>query len=106
MSAHRPIVGLTREAEDDYETILIYTEQTWGQEQRASYWARIRQTLESLRDHPKRGHPRDDLFSGCRSVRVERHIIYYHQPQPHHIEVVRILHSRQDPAGNVEAPTS
>jgi toxin ParE1/3/4 len=106
MSARRPVVELTPEAEDDYKSILLYTDQTWGEDQVAIYWARILQTLESLRDHPLLGHQRDDLFPGCHSVRVAQHVIYYRQPPPHRIEVVRILHVRQAPTGNVAEPTS
>jgi toxin ParE1/3/4 len=105
MSARRPVVELTPEAEDDYQSFLLYTDQTWGEDQVAIYWARILRTLESLREHPLFGHSRHDLFPGCRGVRVEQHIIYYHQPQPDEIEVVRILHGRQDPAGHVAEPT-
>lgn len=96
MSAPRPGVELTREAEDDYESILLYTDQTWGEEQIAIYWTRILETLESLRDHPLLGHPRDDLFPGCRSLHVGQHLIYYHQPNETAIVVLRILHQRQD----------
>jgi toxin ParE1/3/4 len=105
MSAHRPVVELAPEAEEDYRNILLYTDQTWGEDQVAIYWASILQTLESLRDHPRVGRQRDDLFPGCRSVRVAQHVIYYHHPRPHLIEVVRILHSRQDPIGNVAEKT-
>ena len=106
MSARRPVVDLTPEAEDDYQSILLNTDQTWGEDQVAIYWARILQTLESLREHPLLGHPRDDLVPGCRTIRVAQHLIYDHQLQPHLIEVVRILHGRQAPAGNVAEPMS
>ena len=51
-----------------------------------------------LRDHPRIGHPREDLFLGCRSVRVQQHVIFYHLPNPDEIEVVRVLHGHQDAA--------
>lgn len=70
------------------------------------YEAMIGEILESLREHHLLGHSRDDLFRGCRSVREERHVLYYHQPHPNYIEVVRVLHGRQNPAGNVAEPSS
>ena len=59
-----------------------------------------------LREHPHAGRPRDDLFPGCRSVQVEQHVIYYHQPNATEIVVRRILHHRQDASAAVQEPRS
>jgi toxin ParE1/3/4 len=104
MSARKPVVELTPKAEVDYKNILLFTDQTSGEDQVAIYWARILQTLESLREHPLLGRSREDLFPGCRGVQIGQHVIYYHQPRPHLIQVIRILHTRQDPTGNVAEP--
>jgi hypothetical protein len=48
-----------------------------------------------FRDSPK-PVARDDRFPGCRSLQVEQHVIYFCQPDPDEIEVIRILHQRQD----------
>lgn len=106
MSARKLDIRIAPEADDDLKSIAMYTSQHWGEAQATIYEAMIGESLESLREHPLLGHSRDDLFPGCRSVRVERHVLYYHQPHPDYIEVVRILHSRQNPAGNVAGPSS
>ena len=93
MSARRPAIRLTPEADLDLKSILNYTRRTWGEGQTAMYRAAISRSLASLRDHPRSGEPRDNLLPGCRWVRVEQHVIYYRQPQPDEIEVVRILHA-------------
>ena len=106
MSARRSAVELKPQAERDYENILLYTERTWGEEQSATYQASIAQALSALRDHPQAGRPRDDLFPGCRSIRAEQHVIYFHQPRAGEIKVLRILHHRQDASAGVVEPPS
>lgn len=106
MSAHKPAIRLTSRAERDVENILLHTERSWGVEQSGTYANVIAQAFTLLSNHPQLGRQRDDLFPGCRGVRVEQHVIYYHQPRPHDIEIIRILHGRQDPTGNVEGPAS
>jgi toxin ParE1/3/4 len=101
MSARRPRIRLSREADQDLADIGLYTRREWGREQYAHYSAALRRALRSVRDHPHLGQARDDLFPGCRGFNVEQHVIYY-KPEPGEIVVLRILHSRQDPAGKVE----
>jgi toxin ParE1/3/4 len=104
MSARNLVIRFTPEADDDYESISLYTWQTWGEKQAADYETKIVMALESLRDHPLLGQPRDDLFPGCRRIRVDQHAIYYYQPQPTEIVVLRILHGRRDASAEVEDP--
>ena len=106
MSARRSAIRLTPQADRNYENILLYTERTWGEKQSATYQAAITQALSALRDHPRVGRSRDDLFPGCRSIQAEQHVIYFHQPRAGEIEVLRILHHRQDASAAVEEPPS
>lgn len=59
------------------------------------------EAFHRLRIHPRLGHPRDDIFPGCRTMQVEQHLIFYHLPDAGSVEVLRILHQRQDPDGKV-----
>lgn len=104
MSAHRPELQLTAQAERDIENILLYSERHWGFDRRETYAKSLSQALDLLRDHPHIGRQHDDLFRDCRSIRVEQHTVYYHQPRPNVIEIVRVLHGRQDPISNITAP--
>lgn len=106
MSARKVIVRLSREADQDLQDVLLYTRRTWDEAQYVRYRTAIIRTFRLLRDYPLSGQPRMDLFPGCRSVQVEQHVIYYHQPQVGDAEVLRILHNRQDPTGKVGAPTT
>ena len=106
MSARKVVVRLSREADQDLQDLLLYTRRTWGEAQKVTYRTAIIRTLRLLRDYPHSGQPRMDLFPGCRGVQVEQHVIYYHLPRAGDVEVLRILHRRQDPTGNVEQPTT
>ena len=95
-SARKVEVQLTSEALRDVDHILTFSHRTWGPRHRARYRAAIFQALDRLSSYPESGRPRDDRFPGCRSLQVEQHVIYFHQPRPDEIEVLRILHQRQD----------
>jgi toxin ParE1/3/4 len=106
MSVRNLAIRLTRTAERDLENIALYTRQSWGGKQHASYRTAIDQAFSMLAEHPRSGRSRDDVFPGCRSIRVEQHIIYYHQPKVTEIVVRRILHYRQDASAEVQEPPS
>ncbi|MEA2585180.1 MAG: toxin ParE1/3/4 [Thermomicrobiales bacterium] len=60
-----------------------------------AYHAALRSGIEALRDNPQLGVAREVLYPGLRSHPVEVHVLYY-RIQGNVIEIVRILHSRQD----------
>jgi len=101
MSVPKVTVRLTSRAERDFRQILLYTRRIWGERQRTTYRQEIGQALRQLRDHPEIGQSEDELFIGCRGLRVEQHILYSYQPHPAEIVVLRILHVHQDPIGKV-----
>ena len=101
MSVPKPIVRLTREAKQDFADIVLYSRRTWGAEQKTTYRKRIGQALRRLIAHPRIEQPRDDLFLGCRVLRVGEHMIYDHQPGDSEIVILRMLQARQDAASLV-----
>ena len=106
MSVHKLEVRLTARARQDLENIILHTERTWGTEQGEAYASALARTLDVLSDYPKFGRRRDDLFPDCRSIQVEQHVIYYHQPQAAEIEVLRVLRRRQDASAMIDDPRS
>jgi plasmid stabilization system protein ParE len=60
--------------------------------------------IETLRSHPKRGHPRPDLRRGLRCTGVRGYLIFY-LTRPHAVGIARILHHSRD-AKSVLTPTS
>ena len=77
-----------------------------GTRQRANYRAAIYRALDRLSRYPEAGRPRDDRFPGCRRLQVEQHVMYFHRPRPGEIEVLRVLHQRQDASAAVKEPPS
>jgi toxin ParE1/3/4 len=106
MSARRRVFRLSHKAIRGVDNLLLYTRRTWGKTQQSTYRAVIYQALEMLSRHPQSGLPRDDLFPGCCGIQAEQHIIYFHQPRADEIEVLRILHHRQDASAAVQEPPS
>lgn len=104
MSARRVDVRISRAADRDVENMALYTRRAWGEEQQVVYESAIYRALDMLSQHPHAGQPQDDLFPGCRGLRVEQHVIFYEQPDDATILVRRILHQRQDASAAFKNP--
>lgn len=100
MSARKRRLTITPDARVDINDIRLYTQQRWGVDQRRRYGNRLMQEIRSLVDYPERGSSRDNLYPGCRSPRVQRHVAYYRITDDE-IIVGRVLHEAQDPTGKV-----
>ena len=103
MSARRLDVRLTSRARRDYDNILLLSRRTWGAEQQATYRAALSQAFQELVAYPLLGRSREELFPGCRSLHAGQHVLYY-TVRATEIVIVRILHVRQDAAGQVSEP--
>jgi toxin ParE1/3/4 len=88
-------IALSRLAEQDIQDILQYTLEQWGEEQLETYAAALNQALHTLEHNPHLGRSREDLYRGCRSLRVEQHIIFY-TVREDTLSVARVLHSKMD----------
>jgi toxin ParE1/3/4 len=100
MSAHRLSLTLSQEALRDYEDVLLYSVQTWGEQQKDAYKMMLDRTLAELGDYPEIGRPRTDIHSGYRSRSVGQHVIFY-RIESSAIRVIRILHAKQDPTREI-----
>jgi toxin ParE1/3/4 len=101
MSARRRHLTLKPRARQDLRDALLFTRERWGAAQLSRYRVRLYEAMRTLIDYPELGQSRDDLFLGCRSLRVEQHMIFYRLTETD-IVVVRVLHVRQDAVGKVE----
>jgi toxin ParE1/3/4 len=88
---------LSVRAQDDLRAVLQYTESVWGKRQRDAYAEAIDAALRELAAFPALGRTRDELFPGCRSFRVEQHVVYYHE-SGRALTIDRILHAKMDAA--------
>jgi toxin ParE1/3/4 len=95
MSARKRLAVLTKKAQADYRQILLYSVQTWGEEQQRAYNAALLRALAVIADNPNIGRARPDLPSGYRAFPVEQHVILY-RITTRGVSVARIVHSRMD----------
>ena len=91
---------LTPRAREDIRQALLYSRQRWGEQQRRRYRLHLADAMTDLTDYPELGKPRDDLFPGCRQLRVEQHILFYRVTEEDVI-IGRVLHVRQDATDQV-----
>lgn len=88
---------LSNAAEKDLVKIAKYTIATFGIEQAREYKDSLIATFKFLVRHPAAGRDFSDLGKGWRRHPYQEHCIYYKQVSSG-ILILRLLHSRQDPA--------
>jgi len=91
-------------AAEDLENILQYTLDIWGENQFEKYLSLFQTIFDSLQTNPE--NPvfinRDELISGCKSVRSGHHIIFF-RIKKKDIQIIRILHERMDFSGHFQS---
>ncbi len=87
---------LTRKAQSDFAEILLYTKDTWGEEQAERYLARLLDGLDLIAREPGIGRVCDRLVPRLRRFELGRHVIFY-KPDRTGILVSRILHQSRLP---------
>lgn len=89
MSSHR--LRLSRQAEKDFDHILLYTGQKWGLKQLDAYFEKINKALLEVERNPNIGSPCPELSEEHRRFFVGSHVIIY-RIQNDKAQVIRILH--------------
>jgi len=95
-----PILVISPKARDDLKNIYQYGVRNWGATHAAKYLDTLSAQLWSLKKHPKIGIEREDILANMRCISIERHVVFY-RLQTENIEIVRVLHSRQDPQRHI-----
>ncbi|MBP8284827.1 MAG: type II toxin-antitoxin system RelE/ParE family toxin [Chromatiaceae bacterium] len=88
-------------ARDDLVDIHEFGGRTWGNARSARYLQTLKERFLSLTQHPLAGVERADLMPGIRSLSAESHVIFY-RVREGVIEIVRVLHGRQDPNRHIK----
>lgn len=91
----RIAVSFAVAAEHDLTESSTYTQAEWSASQAKAYLVAIADAIDLIAAFPGIGSPINDVRSGYRKFRVERHNIYYRYGGTG-IEIVRILHQRAD----------
>jgi len=87
-------------AREDLLAIYCYSRGRWGQAKADAYLERIKDLLWQLTEQPEMGADRSELLPGIRCLPIASHSIFY-QLDAEAIQILRILHGRQDPGRNL-----
>ena len=91
-----PAYSIRALARDDLKEIYQYGARNLGTTQASNYLDTLGDHFWNLTRQPKMGIEREELLPNIRSFPVESHVIFY-RIQNTQVEIVRILHERQDP---------
>ncbi len=87
---------ITPAARNDLKDIYQYGLRLWGKTRSNSYLTAIKDQFWSLTEQPLMGIERSELLPDARSLPIQSHTLFY-RIASNRIEIIRILHSRQDP---------
>ncbi|HGG60179.1 MAG TPA: type II toxin-antitoxin system RelE/ParE family toxin [Gammaproteobacteria bacterium] len=94
MSPRRLVIAPA--AKHDLGEIYQYGGRHWGKSRSQAYLSRIKKQLWLLTRQPHLGVERPELLPDVRSFPLESHTLYY-RVTPTSVEIIRVLHGRQDP---------
>jgi toxin ParE1/3/4 len=83
-------------AKNDLKAIYQYSLRLWGQAQAESYLYTIKNQFWLLTEQPFLGTERPELLPDTRSLVIESHTLFY-RVTTSRVEIMRVLHGRQDP---------
>ena len=82
-------------AEADLADIWDYTEETWGQQQAADYFAGLDLMLQAIAEFPQMARLRTEFDPAVRMHPFRKHLIIY-QSDDTLLDVIRIIHNRSN----------
>ena len=86
---------LTAAAEADLLQMYQYTAERWGVSQADIYQRDLHRHLSNTAENPSIGVAQAHVRRNVRKYQAESHVIYY-RPKREQVEVLRVLHTRQD----------
>lgn len=92
----KPGFVLTNKAVLDLKSIGIYTQNTWGIQQRNRYLSALDKGFYALAANYMKGQDCGEIRMGYRKYQVGKHVIFYREIDASLIEIVRVLHERMD----------
>ncbi len=96
-----PVLVISPAARGDLSEIYSFGLRNWGKARSIKYLGHLKEQFWLLTLQPLIGAERTELLSGVRSLPVESHIVFY-RVSAGYIEIIRILHGRQDPNRHIK----
>ncbi len=87
---------LTKKAVVDLTNIWNYTLEKWSEQQADDYYNDLIESFEEIIKSPFLGKKYENIFSGLKGLRVNKHIVFYREISKENIEIIRILHGSMD----------
>jgi len=89
------VIRFSHDAREDIQDISDYTLEVWGDEQETAYLLAIDAKLKEISGDPERWPFRNDLFEGCQTALVGKHLIFFVVDE-NVVHVSRVLHQAMD----------
>ena len=86
---------LSIEADEDLQSIFLYSIENFGEAQAERYVRHLYETFQMLADHPNIGRLRPELGDEMRSFPHQRHVIFA-IPVGTRTGIVRVVHGARD----------
>ncbi|MDP2387037.1 MAG: type II toxin-antitoxin system RelE/ParE family toxin [Bacteroidota bacterium] len=87
---------ISEKANEDINSIWLYTFENWSQEQADRYYNLIVDEIEFITENFESGKSMDHVRKGYRVTKVKSHIIFYKKSKKNIVEIIRILHQRME----------
>jgi len=88
--------SISEKANQDIESIWLYTFENWSLEQADRYYNLILDEIEFISENFESGKSVDDIKKGYRASIVKSHIIFYKKSRRNIVEIIRVLHQKMD----------
>ena len=87
--------SLRQQAQDDLESIWLYSYETWGIEQADHYLRSLFSRFSWLAENPRLGKPRTDIKPGYYCFPEGMHLVFYKMTD-NGIDIIGIPHQNMD----------
>ena len=87
---------LTNKATQDLRNIWNFTCDNWSENQADKYYQELIAHCSKVANNPTKGKNYENVLTGLRGSKINKHILFYRQISQDEIEFERILHERMD----------
>jgi len=103
MSAPDRRLVVSEAARQDYEDILLFSVEQWGELQAAKYRNLLDRSLERLLEFPEMGRLIPEILAGGRRMKAGEHVVFY-TVTADAIIIHRLLHKNRLPTSGMMDP--
>lgn len=87
---------ISAKANEDINSIWLYTFENCSQEQADRYYNLIIDEIEFIAENFESGKSMEHVRKGHRAAKVKSHIIFYRKSKRNSVEIIRVLHQKME----------